>query len=195
MNRVDSRVLLRPAAPHELTALWETAYSRPDWKEFDGPYFPWKAPTLEEFERKSFPRFLEGTGAQIVEVDGDIAGQVVSYWEDEATRWLEVGIALYSSGRWGRGIGRRALAQWVTYQFQTHELERIGLTTWSGNERMMRCALAVGLRLEACMRKCRYYNGVYYDSVSFGVLRDEWFADGLHVSHAEVPTSGRDVAT
>jgi RimJ/RimL family protein N-acetyltransferase len=53
-------------------------------------------------------------------------------------------------------------------------LVRIGLTTWSGNQRMIRCAEKLGMKLEGRLRKCRFYNGEYYDSIRMGVLREEW---------------------
>lgn len=28
--------------------------------------------------------------------------------------------------------------------------------------------------MEGRMRKCRYYNGEYYDSIRMGILREEW---------------------
>jgi RimJ/RimL family protein N-acetyltransferase len=39
---------------------------------------------------------------------------------------------------------------------------------------MMKAAEKVGLQLEGRMRKCRYYNGEYFDSIRMGVLREEW---------------------
>ena len=35
--------------------------------------------------------------------------------------------------------------------------------------------------LEGRMRKCRYYEGVYYDSIRMGILREEWEARKLSV--------------
>ncbi|EKO3922646.1 GNAT family N-acetyltransferase, partial [Vibrio metschnikovii] len=35
-------------------------------------------------------------------------------------------------------------------------------------------ALKLGFEQEASLRKVRYYQGKYYDSVKFGVLRSEW---------------------
>ena len=49
-----------------------------------------------------------------------------------------------------------------------------GLTTWSGNPSMMRVAEKLGFQKEAQIRKVRYYNGKYYDSMKYGILRDEW---------------------
>ena len=54
------------------------------------------------------------------------------------------------------------------------ELEHLGLTTWSGNVRMMSCAHGLGWQQEACIRRVRYWQGTYYDSVKYGVLREEW---------------------
>lgn len=51
----------------------------------------------------------------------------------------------------------------------------IGSVTWSGNLRMMRLAEKLGLKKEAVYRKARIVDHTYYDSVSYGILRDEWF--------------------
>lgn len=171
-----STLLIRPAKADELTTIWHAAYSNLEWKKFDAPYFPFAVPSLEEFARGGFARLQAGIDAQVIEVDGVIVGQVSAYWEYEATRWLEVGILLYSAGKWGAGTGRCALQMWLQHLFETREVARIGLSTWSGNPRMMRCAEAVGFTLEGRLRRCRYYDGVYYDAIKMGVLREEFFA-------------------
>lgn len=51
----------------------------------------------------------------------------------------------------------------------------IGSVTWSGNLRMMRLAEKLGLKKEAVYRKARIVDRTYYDSVSYGILRDEWY--------------------
>lgn len=52
----------------------------------------------------------------------------------------------------------------------------MGLTTWSGNPGMMRLSEKLGMTQEARIRKVRYYKGIYYDSIKYGILRDEFFA-------------------
>ena len=52
-------------------------------------------------------------------------------------------------------------------------LEHIGLTIWSGNSAMMAVAEKVGFLKEGQIRKVRYYQGRYYDSVKYGILREE----------------------
>lgn len=32
----------------------------------------------------------------------------------------------------------------------------------------------IEMKMEARLRKCRYYNGEYYDSIRMGLLREEW---------------------
>jgi len=48
------------------------------------------------------------------------------------------------------------------------------LRTWSGNEGMMELAAKMGFKEEARFRKARIVKGQYYDSIGFGLLRDEW---------------------
>ena len=39
---------------------------------------------------------------------------------------------------------------------------------------MMKLAEKLGLLCEARIRKVRHYNGLYYDSVKYGILREEF---------------------
>ena len=100
---------------------------------------------------------------------------VTYYWESLATRWLEIGIVIYDQNIWAKGIGYAALHKWIELCFNRFpEIQHIGLTTWSGNTRMMKLAEKLGLICEARIRKVRYYNGVYYDSIKYGILREEF---------------------
>jgi RimJ/RimL family protein N-acetyltransferase len=109
-----------------------------------------------------------------VVVDGIPVGTVSCYWECEETRWLEAGVVIYNSEYWGNGIAALALPLWVTFLFENKQIERVGLTTWSGNPRMMSLALKLGFQQEARLRKVRFYQDEYYDSVKYGLLRCEW---------------------
>lgn len=39
---------------------------------------------------------------------------------------------------------------------------------------MMRVAEKLGMKKEAHLRKVRYFEGVYYDSIRYGLLKEEW---------------------
>ena len=80
---------------------------------------------------------------------------------------LEVGIVIFNENYWGKGIGLKALKMWVDEIFsEKPEIVRIGLTTWSENERMIALADKMGFVKEAVYRKARIVAGEYYDSVS-----------------------------
>lgn len=108
-------------------------------------------------------------------VDDVLIGDMSRYWENKETRWLEIGIVIYDENYWSGGYGTNALRQWITKTFNDYpEIEHIGLTTWSGNIRMMKAAEKLGMLQEARIRKVRYWQGEYHDSVKYGILRDEW---------------------
>ncbi len=168
-------VVIRNAVEADKEILFRLMTEDEEWTKFNGPYFPYKTPTFEGFGSRFFTRLRDSPENMVIEYEGKPVGTVSSHWESEATRWLEIGIVIYSQQDWGKGIGRKALVPWITHLFETHEIERVGLTTWSGNPRMIACAEAIGMQVEGTLRKVRFYQGVYYDSIKMGVLREEWF--------------------
>ena len=154
-----------------------------EFHKFNGPYF---AKDTEE-ELKQYinglrERFINGEknvfkNKKIIankDTNG-IIGVVNWYWTSEETLWMEIGIAIFNEKYWGYGIGYEALKVWIDTIFQEHlKLIRIGLSTWSGNERMIKLAEKLGLKKEAVYRKARIVNNEYFDSVSYGILKDEW---------------------
>ncbi|WP_229808891.1 GNAT family N-acetyltransferase [Salinicola rhizosphaerae] len=162
------------APPGSAELLYKLMTADETWTLYNGPYFGYQRPSFDEFRERRFKRLQAGDDAQVIFLEGRPVGEVSFYWESESTRWLEAGIAIYDSSVWGRGIGHRALQQWTTRLFERLEVERVGLTTWSGNPGMMTCALKAGYRLEGRLRKVRFYQGEYYDSLRYGVLRSEW---------------------
>lgn len=173
---MSQRVALRPLTEADLPLLYSYIYGERDsaWKEFDAPYFPLEPMTWEAFTAEWAKR-VGGPSRQVIEVDGRLVGTVSYYWEHRESNWLEAGIVIYDSSCWNGGIGTEALRQWISHLFATlPQIPRVGITTWSGNPRMMRAAEKLGLRLEGRLRKCRLWQGEYYDSIRMGVLREEW---------------------
>ncbi|NVK29440.1 MAG: GNAT family N-acetyltransferase [Gammaproteobacteria bacterium] len=99
-------------------------------------------------------------------------------------RWLGARMVTDNEAYWGNRMASLALRQWIKVLFARETLERIGLTTWSGNPRMMALAAKLGFKLEGQLRKVRYHNGQYYDAIRYGVLRSEWAAQNQPIDPA-----------
>ena len=172
---LDSDMTIRPLEEKDLPRLWELVYKeeRPEWKKWDAPYYPHASMPYDRF----LPTGLKRIGSDdfwVVEVQGVVRGIVSYYWEHEPSRWLEIGIVLHEGDTWGKGLGTRALKLWIGHLFATLPLVRIGFSTWSGNHRMIRVGEKLDMETEARIRKARYYEGMYYDSIRMGMLKEEW---------------------
>lgn len=153
-----------------------------EFYKFNGPYFG--TITEKELDKgilKLKDRLLSGelgfpTKKLIVDaVTNELIGSVNKYYKSKETNWMEIGIVIFNEHYWGRGIGYSALKLWTTTVFKEHpEIIRLGLTTWSGNVRMMKLAEKLDFKKEAVYRKARIVDNEYYDSVSYGILREEW---------------------
>lgn len=171
----DKELAIRPVEERDLPRLWELIYKdeAPEWKKWDAPYFPHKAVPYETF-RETRTDWIGCDDFWVITVEGTVCGIVSYYYEDVEQKWLEVGIVLHEAGSWSKGLGTRALTLWIEHLFQTLPTARVGLTTWSGNARMIRVAEKLGMQMEGRMRKVRFHEGEYYDSIRMGILREEW---------------------
>ncbi len=171
----DKEVTIRPIEDKDLIRLWELMYKEeaPEWKKWDAPYFPHKAVAYDVFLTKA-TSWINEKDIWGICLNDELIGVVTYYFEDQQKHWLELGIVIHEGQNWGKGIGTRALKMWMDHVFQSVEVARVGLTTWSGNARMIRAAEKLGMQMEARIRKVRFYEGEYYDSIRMGILREEW---------------------
>jgi putative hydrolase of HD superfamily len=107
---------------------------------------------------------------------------------------------IFDPNCWGRGIGYEAFGLWGQYLFDVMPLMvRLDLRTWSGNQGMQQLARKLGYQAEARFRKARLVDGVYYDGLGFGILREEWDADypcgfAHHLSCLQTETQQNDTS-
>ena len=88
---------------------------------------------------------------------------------------MEIGIVIFDKSNWGKGYGINILKKWIDMVFDEQpRIIRIGLSTWSGNFGMLKLAEKIGMTRAAVYRKARIVNGEYYDSISYGLLKEEW---------------------
>lgn len=168
---------IRPIKESDLHRIWTLIHKeeQPEWKKWDAPYFPHQSKSYDDF-LKDKENWIDDESFWAIEVNGIVRGILSYYWEHKPSHWLEIGIVLHEAQSWGQGIGTRALTLWIEHLFNTLPLVRVGFTTWSGNERMIRVGEKLGMQQEACIRKVRLYEDVYYDSIRMGILREEWAA-------------------
>lgn len=179
------KVIVREIEEQDMKVLWEQIYKedKPEWKKWDAPYFPFSRQEYAAYKENLLVRLKEEPFSQLlIESERQIIGTVGFYWEYKLSRWLEIGITIYNSVYWNGGYGTEALQMYRDFLFENMEIGRVGLTTWSGNERMIKVAEKVGMKLEGRMRKCRYYNGEYYDSIRMGMIREEWEEQNMNQS-------------
>lgn len=172
------KVQLRNIKHEHLKELWTLIYGEenPEFKKWDAPYFPLERIEYPEFESRMKNRIEQGIKERkLITVGDEMIGTVNYYWEHKPSNWMEVGIVIYKPNYWNGGYGTEALKLWIDYLFEHYpEIPRIGFTTWSGNHRMIKVGEKLGMIVEETIRKCRLYNGKYYDSIKMGMLREEW---------------------
>jgi len=172
IHKKGTRVTLRSATIADLEEIyfWKYVDEGQAAKKWNGPYIPEKQITKTEFlnEWANDEELFEGVPSTLVmAVNDQFIGVVGAYW-------VETGIVTYNLEYWNGGYGSEAYSLWIDYLFENTTLHRLGMSTWSGNERMMRVAEKLGMQLEAKIRDARIVDGKYYDAIKMGILRSEW---------------------
>ncbi|MBM7646216.1 RimJ/RimL family protein N-acetyltransferase [Scopulibacillus daqui] len=181
VNIQGNKVILRDLTEDDVKHIYYWIYEAEDREhmKWNGPYIPVEPKTYETFYN-DYKDDLKIAGTKdprstlVIEADQKLIGTVGWYWVSKHTNWLENGIVIYDSTYWSGGYGTDAFSLWTDYIFENMDVVRVGITTWSGNERMIRLAEKVGMIEEGRIRKARIVDGKYYDSVKMGILRVEW---------------------
>ncbi|WP_161881523.1 GNAT family N-acetyltransferase [Deinococcus alpinitundrae] len=179
---MDSSPLLtlRPQTEADLPTLhrWLHAEQSPEWQRWDGPYFPKSSSglSLETYTERAAAHPWDAD-QQIIALDGQCIGSVSRYEEDPVGGgWFELGIVIFDRAYWGGGLGRWALRLWTVRTFEDTPAHVITLSTWSGNQRMIRAAQATGYRECARIPEARAWDGQRWDSVKLATLRCDWLS-------------------
>jgi RimJ/RimL family protein N-acetyltransferase len=109
-------------------------------------------------------------------VDDTLIGGVglwVNSWS-HGDAWL--GISIGERDYWGRGYGSDAVRLAVQYAFVELNLRRVSLGLHAYNERALKAYEKAGFKMEGRMRGEGLRDGVRFDSLWMGILREEWLA-------------------
>lgn len=180
MHRIIGRKIeLTENTPETMDDLyfWRFEEKEQEAKKWNGPYIPEKRMTKEEHRAFWMNEEEISTGVPaslVIKAEGSVIGYVGAYWVDKNTNWLETGIVIYDKEYWNGGYGTEAYKLWIDFLFSSTDLHRLGMSTWSGNDRMMKVAERLGMSVEARIRKARMVEGQYFDAIKMGILREEW---------------------
>jgi RimJ/RimL family protein N-acetyltransferase len=152
-----------------------------EWSYYDEPDKPFESISRKEFEER---RRRPGKPAphshnwQIDTIEGRHIGWVNYYHLDEQAKHAYVGICLPEEEMWGKGYGTEAVSLLVDHLFGEMGLKEVRTATWTGNERMMRCAAKSGFKEIGRMPHRAEYSvrGEPLKRIEFSISRAEWSA-------------------
>lgn len=181
MKIIGEKVVLAKATEQMLKELyyWKYEEQEQEAKKWNGPYITEPYLSFEEFKanwQRNTYLYPQTPKALAILAGDKVIGTVSSYWVDKQTNWLETGIVIYDPSFWNDGYGTEAYRLWINFLFESTPLHRLGMSTWSGNVRMIKAAAKLGMKEEARVREARIVDGEYYDAVKMGILRSEWEA-------------------
>lgn len=174
-----ARVRLREFEPRDLPVVRRWLRPGQEWKKLDAPYYPEPSPQATEgfvatLAEAAPPGEPPRRAAIAGSVDDELLGLVTWYWESRETNWRRLGISLYDPATWRQGLGTEAFRLWTDHVFATTDVVRLDFSTWSGNPGMMGIGRRLGFTEEGRFRRARVVDGVHYDAIVMGVLREEW---------------------
>ncbi|KAH7913334.1 acyl-CoA N-acyltransferase [Hygrophoropsis aurantiaca] len=107
---------------------------------------------------------------------GQFMGQCsIKATEPQKNRDALFGISMYPDF-WGKGYGREATKFTIDYAFKALGLQRVSLMVSAENTRAISLYEKLGFSVEGRKRRANWVNGHWEDTLSMGVLQEEWAA-------------------
>ncbi|MDQ0208687.1 GNAT family N-acetyltransferase [Alkalicoccobacillus murimartini] len=89
-------------------------------------------------------------------------------------RSATLGIMIGEPNYWGTGHSEDTVATLLHYLFNTLNLNRVQIDTWSGNKRAVRFFEKCGFVKEGELRQGEYIDGQFYHTILMSILREEY---------------------
>jgi len=158
-----------------------------EWQYYDQPDKPFQPVSREVFDeraRKNREKFDElaqnksrpNPGYHIYTVAGQHIGWVNCYNWDQGEKSVFIGISIPEEEHWGKGYGTEAVKLFLNLLFDTFDLNTIRTATWTGNQRMVRCAQKAGFTNQKFMPHSSSISvrGEPLERIEFTLSRAEW---------------------
>lgn len=88
-------------------------------------------------------------------------------------RFADIGLLLGEKDCWGKGYATEALCLVTNYAFQTLNLHKLTAGCYDRNKGSEKAFKKAGFAVEGIRKKHCYCDGIYVDSIMFGLLNDE----------------------
>ena len=153
---------------------WRHELDNAEWKQWDSPFLH------DHIRRLSYEEFkqaqvLNTRFGSIIEADGQRVGTVNrSELPPRGGGWWDIGIVIYDPTYRNQGIGTEAGRLWIDHTFNHTRAHVVTLSTWSGNEPMIKTGERLGLKECSRIPEARSWKGLRYDVVQMSVLRADW---------------------
>jgi RimJ/RimL family protein N-acetyltransferase len=108
-------------------------------------------------------------------VDGATIGAISLHSCDEKNGVFSFGVVIYRQHR-GQGYAEEAVRILLKYGFWEKRYQKCNSACLHVNEESIRMHQKLGFLEEGRQRRVTFFNGQYYDSILFGMLREEFDA-------------------
>jgi RimJ/RimL family protein N-acetyltransferase len=172
------RLTLRPATRDDLEATWR--FRRLD----DVSRWLTRAPATLEQYRTSFEDAASLAKTLIVELDGEVIGDLMLAVEDA---WAQAEVAPQAKGAqadlgWvlhpdhaGNGYATEAVRELIRLSFEDLGLRRLTANCFAGNTASWRLMERVGMRRETyAVAESLHRTGDWLDTIGYALLAEEW---------------------
>ena len=86
--------------------------------------------------------------------------------------FADIGLLIGERDCWGKGYATEALGLVTNYAFKTLKLHKLTAGCYAGNKGSENAFKKAGYVVEGIRKKHRYCDGIYVDSIIFGLLND-----------------------
>ena len=126
----------------------------------------------ELIERYHTPKYMKAWAIELKE-EKKVIGAIYISRLSPGNKFCELGWSLHQNYR-GKGYAFEATSNFIDYLFSSTDLHRISINIWKGNIESENLAKKLGFVYEGCQRECRLKDGQFFDSLLFGLLREDF---------------------
>ena len=141
-------------------------------------HLPASEPLSLEEEQRWYDNLLRDDSRKIFVIEtleGEHIGNVGLENINLHSRKAELGIFIGKKDMWGKGYGKEAVVLALELAFETLNLNKVYLHTFTSNKRAQQCYEKVGFSKEGVLRQDSFRRGKYQDCIVYSILAEEYF--------------------